>query len=113
MVYLSTGGSFNTLDPGEYDNSLAKFFEIYTLRDFTPADETLFLYRPFAKNRRMIAQRGQFVWCRGIGKSLKATDLQIEIPCESKNEIALAIARLGYTREALLPPGLASDFDVP
>jgi len=52
-IYLSNGSSFNTLDPGEYETGLDKFFEIYSLRGYTPADDTLFFYRPLAKNRRM------------------------------------------------------------
>jgi hypothetical protein len=102
-VFLSSG-SFNTLDPGEYDNSLVRFFSIYTLRDYSPAENTLFLYRPLAKNRRMIAQRGQFVWCRGIGHSLRATDTRIVVAGESKSNIRATLNRIGYTEDTLLPP---------
>ena len=102
-VYLSNGSSFNTLDPGEFETGLDKFFEIYSLRGYTPADGTLFFYRPLAKNRRMIAQRGQFVWCRGIGRSLQATDTKIVIPSDAKLKIKTSLSRLGYTDAALLP----------
>jgi hypothetical protein len=105
-VYLSNGSSFNTLDPGEYETGLDKFFEIYSLRGYSPLDDTLFFYRPLAKNRRMIAQRGQFVWCRAIGKSLKATDTRIVISSDAKSEIKIALDRMGYSEENLLPPGI-------
>jgi hypothetical protein len=105
-IYLSNGSSFNTLDPGEYETGLDKFFEIYSLRGYTPADDTLFFYRPLAKNRRMIAQRGQFVWCRAIGKSLRANDTRIVVPSDAKSEIKIVLDRMGYTEEALLPPGI-------
>ena len=103
-VFLSNGSSFNTLDPGEYDNSLTRFFEIYRLRDYGPADDTLFLYRPLAKSRRMIAQRGQFVWCRGIGQSLRATDTRIVVDGDSKPNIRETLTRMGYTIDTMLPP---------
>ena len=105
-VFLSNGSSFNTLDPGEYDNSLTRFFDIYKLREYTPADDTLFLYRPLAKNRRMIAQRGQFVWCRGIGHSLRATDSQVVIDGNSKTVIRGTLNRMGYTEDTMLPPSI-------
>ena len=102
-VYLSNGSSFNTLDSGEFETRLDKFFEIYSLRGYKPADDTLFFYRPLARNRRMIAQRGQFVWCRGIGRSLRATDTRIVIPAKAKSKIKASLSRLGYTDIALLP----------
>ena len=109
-VYFSTGGSFNTLDPGEHSNSLKDLFAIFKLRDYKPADDTLFLYRPLANNRRMIAQRGQFVWCRGIRKDCRGTDSRIVIPSTSKADIAGALARLGYMEDSLLPPAMEHEF---
>ena len=103
-VYLSNGGSFNTLDPGEYDNSLTRFFDIYKLREYSRVEDTLFLYRPLAKNRRMIAQRGQFVWCRGIGHQLRASDSQIIIDGKSKPKIRETLERIGYSTDNMLPP---------
>ena len=105
-IFLSNGSSLNTLDPGEYDFSLTRFFDIFKLREYTPADETLFLYRPLAKNRRMIAQRGQFVWCRAIKKSLKATDTRIVVAKEAKEGILGSLNLLGYDAASLLPPAL-------
>ena len=108
-VYLSNGSSLNTLDPGEYKSDLNTFFEIYKLREFTPQDTTLFLYRPLANNRRMIAQRGQFVWCRAAKHSLRATDTPIVVDGDSKDSIKNALERIGYTDEQLISPGLSTD----
>ena len=104
-VYLTDPGSFNTLDYGEYEKELDKFFEIYHLRGYSPSDDTLFFYRPLAKNKRMIAQRGQFVWCRGIGTPVRATGARLVIPFEAKEEIKNSLKRIGYSEETLLPPG--------
>lgn len=109
-VYFSTGGSFNTLDPGEYSTSIREFFAIFNLRDYKPAEDTLFLYRPLANNRRMIAQRGQFVWCRGIQTDCRGTDSRVVIQAGAKIEIAETLARLGYSDDSLLPPGMADEF---
>jgi hypothetical protein len=108
-VYLSNGSSLNTLDPEEYESDLNTFFEIFKLREYTPQDTTLFLYRPLANNRRMIAQRGQFVWCRAANHSLRATDTPIIVDGASKHSIKNALERIGYSDEQLIPPGLSTD----
>lgn len=53
----------------------------------------------------MIAQRGQFVWCRGIGTPVRAAGARLVIPFEAKSEIKKALRRIGYSEETLLPPG--------
>lgn len=103
-VYAGTPGAGNPFDHYQHSKSFLHLFDVYNVGDNKPKEDTLFYFRPLANNRRMIAQRGEFLWCRGIDKDCWRSGLPVKIAANAKRRIILTLEKWGYDEQHLLPP---------
>lgn len=103
FVFGGQEGAQNTLEPEEHSNDYRTVFDIYDIRGYKPQENTPFHYRPLANSERMVLQKGQFLWCRGAGKSIWHGGAVIKVASEAKPRILEQLGRLNYGPPTLPP----------
>lgn len=108
-VYFSGARNFN-LHPPKPDELITDIFDKREIEDpdrprdpFRPANDTLFLFEPLSNNRRMIAQRGRFIWCRGNGFPCRGGENWVKVSASAKERILAVLDRWRYNDNELLP----------
>lgn len=100
--------NFNDISSQElkikYGGTFFDVLEIETVdRKYHPKEDTLNLAKPPFPNKRIEAQRGSFIWTRGIDSNYLKGSLIIEVPAKAKPQILEELERVNCTRATLFP----------